>query len=95
MKLKEISFIGQYQISQITTADGQTFRRNRRHLRPTCTHSECQTEPGLDDGGSSDEEEERHKQQQEQTHNIIHGCARVQVLYNLLYVYGMNHIFSG
>ena len=31
-----------------------------------CTHSERQTEPGLDDGGSSDEEEERHEQ--EETH---------------------------
>ena len=64
----------------ITTPDGQTYHRNRRHLRPTRIHSEHQTEPGLDDGGSSDEEEERHKQQQEQTHNIIHSCARVQGL---------------
>ena len=63
----------------ITTPDGQTYRRNRRHLQPTRTHSERQTEPGLDDGGSSDEEEERHKQEQEQTQeentNQEHGPA--------------------
>ena len=40
----------------ITTPDGQTYSRNRRHLRPTRTHSEHQTEPCLDDGGSSNEE---------------------------------------
>ena len=51
----------------ITTPDGQTYSRNCRHLRPTRTHSECQTKPGLGDGGSSDEEEERHEQEQEQT----------------------------
>ena len=32
----------------ITTPDGQMYRRNRRHLRPTRTHSKRQTEPGLD-----------------------------------------------
>ena len=51
----------------ITTPDRQTYRRNRQHLRPTHTHSERQTEPGLDDGGSRDEEEERHEQEREQT----------------------------
>ena len=51
----------------ITTPDRRTYHRNRQHLRPTHTHSERQTEPGLDDSGSRDEEEEKHEQEQEQT----------------------------